>query len=148
MSDQRSNGVDQPEDLVPHRAIDTTNRRSVAVVYLGAALVAVGMILVTDVGAMWLTAVLPFLGIAVYHVVASRHIRVADMEAIQVASDAAPFEVGHGSATLGFTGLTAKPVWQVLVFESGPVPGHQSLVTVDALSGEVTGIFVEAVEPV
>ncbi len=118
------------------------------VVYLGAAITAVGMVIITDVDAIWLKAVLPLLGIALYHVVAGRRIQVADMEAIQLASDAAPFEVGHGSATLGFTGLTAKPVWQVLVFESGPVPGHQSLVTVDALSGEVTGIFAEAVEPV
>jgi hypothetical protein len=67
------------------------------------------------------------------------------MAAIAIASDAAPFPVGHGSATLGFTGLTAKPVWQVLVFESGAAPRHQALVTVDALTGEVTGTYSEAV---
>jgi len=143
-----SNGVAQPEDLGPHRVLDTSNRRFAALVYLAAGLVAVGMILVTDVGAMWLTAVLPLLGIAFYHVVAGRPMRITDMEAIQLASDAAPFEFGHASATLGFIGPTARPVWQVLVFEAGSTPGHQALVTVDALSGLVTGTYAEAVEPV
>jgi len=95
--------VAQPEDLGPHRVLDTSNRRFAALVYLAAGLVAVGMILVTDVGAMWLTAVLPLLGIAFYHVVAGRPMRITDMEAI---------------------------------------------VTVDALSGLVTGTYAEAVEPV
>ncbi len=148
MHEDPLHGLNQPEGPVPHRVIDTMNRRWAAVVYLGAALVAAGMVLVIDLGAMWLTAVVPFLGIGLYHAIAGRHIEVPDMEAIRLASDAAPFEVGHASATLGFTGLTAKPVWQVLVFESGPTPQHQAIITVDGLSGQVTGIHAEAVKPV
>ncbi len=148
MHDDPLSGETQPEGPVPHRVLDTMNRRWASVVYFGAALVAAGMILVTGVGAMWLTTVVPLLGIGFYHAISGRHIEVADMEAIRLASDAAPFEVGHASATLGFTGLTAKPVWQVLVFESGPTPDHQALITVDGLSGQVTGSYAEAVEPV
>jgi len=134
--------------LVPHRVLDTANRRAAGAVYVVGALIGAGLILATGVSLMWLTAVLPLLGIAGYQFVAGRRIRTSDMEAIQIASDAAPFDVGHASATLGFTGLTAKPVWQVLAFEAGSVPRHQALVTVDALTGEVTGSFAEAVEPV
>lgn len=133
---------------VPHRVLDTVNRRAAGAVYLIGAFIAAGLIVVSGINLMWLTTVLPLLGIACYQFVAGRRIRTSDMEAIQIASDAAPFEVGHASATLGFTGLTAKPVWQVLAFEAGSVPRHQALVTVDALTGQVTGSFTEAVEPV
>jgi hypothetical protein len=133
---------------VPHRMLDTTNRRAAGAVYLVAAVVASGVVVGSGVSLMWFTAVLPLLGIAAYQFVAGRHLEVADMEAIEIASGAVPFDVGHASATLGFKGFTAKPVWQVLVFESGPLPLHQALVTVDALTGTVTGSFVEAVEPV
>jgi hypothetical protein len=132
-------------ELVPYRALDTTNRRVAAVVYLVAAAVAVGVVLATGIGLMWLTAVLPLVGIATFQLIGGRHLRTSDMEAIDIASEAAPFDVGHGSATLGFTGLTAKPVWQVLVFESGATPLHQALITVDALTGTVTGTYSEPV---
>ena len=39
----------------------------------------------------------------------------------------------------------AKPVWQVLVFSDTPSPDRQALVTVDAISGEVTGLYEESV---
>jgi len=134
-------------DLVPYRVLDTSNRRVAAVVYLVGAVVAAGLVLQSELSLLWLTGVLPLLGIATYQFMAGRHMQIVDLEAIRIASDEAPFEVGHGSATLGFTGLSARPVWQVLVFESGPVPEHQALVTVNALTGEVTGTYAEAVEP-
>jgi hypothetical protein len=147
MKDEEASSSEGTE-LVPHRALDTANRRAAGAVYLIGALIGAGLILATGISLMWLTAVLPLLGIAGYQFVAGRRIRTSDMEAIQIASDSAPFDVGHASATLGFTGLTAKPVWQVLAFEAGSAPRHQALVTVDALTGEVTGSFAEAVEPV
>ena len=72
--------------------------------------------------------------------------QVTDMAAIQGAADEVSFSVGHGSATLGYRGLRARPVWEVLVFGDGPAPRYQALVTIDAVSGEVTGIYEQAVE--
>jgi hypothetical protein len=132
-------------DLVPYRSLDTKNRRTAAAVYLVAAAVAATVVLATGISLMWLTAVLPLVAIATYQFIAGRRLQTSDMEAIALASDAAPFDVGHGSATLGFTGITAKPVWQVLLFEAGATPHHQALVTVDALTGEVTGTYAEPV---
>jgi hypothetical protein len=117
-------------------------------VYLGTAVLAGVAVLFTHVNLMWLTAAIPLLVIAGYHFVAGRHLQVRDMEAIEIASREAPFDVGHASATLGFVGFTAKPVWQVLTFEAGGSPQHQALVTVDALTGRVTGVFSEAVPAV
>ena len=68
------------------------------------------------------------------------------MEAIRIASEEASFDVGHGSATLGYRGLLAKPIWQVLVFSDTPSPDREALVTVDAMTGEVTGHFEQPVE--
>jgi hypothetical protein len=132
-------------DLVPYRVLDTKNRRAAAAVYLVAAAAAAGAVLATGINLMWLTAVFPLVGIAVYQFIAGRHLGTSDMAAIELASDAAPFDVGHGSATLGFTGFTAKPVWQVLLFEAGAAPKHQALVTVDGLTGNITGTYAEPV---
>lgn len=132
-------------DLVPFRSLDTKNRRTAAGVYLVAAAVAAAVVVATGISLMWLTAVLPLVVIATYQFIAGRRLQTSDMEAIALASNAAPFDVGHGSATLGFTGITAKPVWQVLLFEAGAAPHHQALVTVDGLTGEVMGTFAEPV---
>jgi hypothetical protein len=148
VNDDQAGSAGPPEAPHPHRLVDTANRRVAGVVYLVAAAFAVALILVIGVDLMWLTAVVPLVAIAVYHIVAGRHLQVGDMQAIEIASAEAPFEVGHASATLGFVGLTAKPVWQVLVFEAGDIPRTQALVTVDALIGTVTGSFTEAVIPV
>jgi len=148
VSDNHVTGAGESEELHPHRLLDTANRRVAGIVYLVAAAVGAALITLTDVNLMWLTAVLPLVVIAAYHFVAGRHLQVHDIEAIEIASAEAPFDVGHASATLGFVGLTARPVWQVLVFEAGDIPRTQALVTVDALTGAVTGSFVEAVLPV
>jgi hypothetical protein len=142
-----SNDDSDPEgtELTPYRLLDTRNRRSAAIVYFVAALVAGMLVITTGVAAMWFTAVVPLIGIGIYQFIAGRPLRISDRDAIGIASDAAPFDVGHSSATLGFTGFTAKPVWEVLVFQSGSMPDHQALLTVDALTGDVTGTYVEAV---
>ncbi|GMQ93711.1 MAG: hypothetical protein BMS9Abin12_1191 [Acidimicrobiia bacterium] len=147
MSKAEAHGSDsEPREMVPYRVVDTSNRRGAGVVYLAAAGLTAILVTTTGVSLMWLTIVLPLGLLAAYQFVSGRRMKVTDAEAIEIASAAAPFDMGHASATLGFTGFTAKPVWQVLVFESGPAPEHQALVTVDALSGTVTGTYAEAVE--
>jgi hypothetical protein len=125
--------------------LDTATRRRAAIVYVVVAAFAAGLIVVSGVGAMWITAVAPLLMLAALQVAGGWRMRVKDIEAIRIASEHASFDVGHGSATLGFRGPLAKPVWQVLVFADGPAPDSQALVTVDALSGDVRGSYEEPV---
>ena len=113
--------------------------------YAAVAAIAALLVIATDVRAMWLTAVVPLLLLAALQVAGGWRMAVKDVEAIRIASDHASFDVGHGSATLGFRGPLAKPVWQVLVFAAGPAPDLQALVTVDALSGEVRESYEEPV---
>ncbi len=133
------------EPVGPFRVLDTATRRHAGMVYLIVALLAAGIVLVSGVDAMWLTAVLPIVLLASFQIAGGWKLKVTDMQAIAIASEDASFEVGHGSGTLGFRGWLAKPVWQVLVFAAGPAPDHQALITVDGLTGEILGRYEEEV---
>jgi hypothetical protein len=130
----------------PYRALDTAKRRRAGGVYLVMAAGAGALASLAGVPLMWFTAVLPLAALAIYQFIGGWKIEVADMDAIEQAGEATSFAVGHGSATLGFRGFRARPVWQVLVFGDGPSPEHQALVTIDAVSGDVTGLYEEPVD--
>ena len=143
MDDERAAAADAPR---PFRVIDTATRRRAAIVYFLMAAVAAALVVVSEVSAMWLTAVLPIVGLGILHIVAGWRMPITDMRAIEIAAEEASFDVGHGSATLGYRGWLAKPIWQVLVFSDAPSPDRQALVTFDAMSGDVTGRYEETVE--
>ena len=137
----------QPADgtVRPYRIIDTRTRRRAGVVYLSMAVLAAALVMAAGLPAMWLTAVVPIVLLAGYEFVGAWSMPITDMRAIAIASEAASFDVGHGSATLGYRGPLAKPVWQVLVFSNTPSPDRQALVTVDAMTGDVTGRYEEEI---
>jgi hypothetical protein len=147
-ANNRSNGKGpMGEPVGPYRVLDTATRRRAGYVYLVMALVVAGIVLITGVDLMWLTGVIPLVVLAGFQFLGGWRIKVTDMEAIEIASHAPSFDVGHASGSLGFRGWLAKPVWQILVFAAGPgSPTHQAVVTVDGLSGEVLGVYEEEVE--
>ena len=132
-------------DVRPFRVLDTRRRRQAAIVYGAMAALAAVLTVATGVSAMWFTAVGVLLVLAAAQVVGAWRMPITDLAAIDIAADAASFDVGHGSATLGYRGILAQPVWQVLVFADTPSPDHQALVTIDAMTGEVTGTYEETV---
>ncbi len=113
--------------------------------YLGAAAAGAAVTRAAGVSLMWLTAVAPLVALAVYQALGAWKLNVSDMDAIATASQHVSFPVGHGSATLGFRGFRARPMWQVLLFGAGSAPREQALVTIDAVSGDATGVFEEPV---
>lgn len=148
MTDSDHNGDWRPEasGVRPNTVLDTSKRRSAGGVYLVMAVGAAVLTVAAGVPAMWATAVGVLAALVAVQFVAAWQMRVTDMEAISIASGEASFPVGHGSATLGYRGWLAKPVWQVLVFANTPSPDHQALVTVDAMTADVTGIYEEAID--
>ena len=148
MSNSSSNGKGPTgEPVGPYRVLDTATRRRAGYVYLVMGVVVAFIVLATGVTLMWLTGCVPLVLLALFQFMGGWKIRVSDMEAIEVASHAPSFEVGHASGSLGFRGWLAKPVWQILVFGAGPgSPTHQAVVTVDGLSGDVLGVYEEEVE--
>jgi hypothetical protein len=129
----------------PYRILDTAKRRRAGVVYIVMAVLAGAIAISTQIQPLWVTAVVPLVVLAGYQFLGGWKMQVTDMEAIEKASDRVSFTTGHGSATLGYRGLRARPVWEVLVYGDGPAPQFQALVTIDAVSGDVTGTFEEEV---
>ena len=142
-----------PEDLDSnvvgeYHVPDTDRRRRAAIVYfVGAAAVAALIALGALPSAMWWTAVAVLVAVGAYHVIASWNLEVREGEALNVANRTVEFAVGHASASLGFAGWRARPVWNVLVFSADDPPSQRALVMVDGISGEVVDSYLEPVPP-
>ena len=140
-----------PEDLDSnvvreYHVPDTNRRRRAAVAYfVGAAAVGVLVAVGAVPSEMWWTAVGVLLAVGAYHLMASWNLEVREGEALAIANRTVDFPVGHASASLGFTGWRARPVWNVLAFSSDEPPSQRALVMVDGISGDVPDSYVEPV---
>ena len=140
-----------PDDLDanlvgPYEVPDPARRRRAGLVYFAAAaIVVIGIALGLPSGMWTITAIL--LAIGGYHLLAGHHLEVSDKVALTAANRATQFPVGHASAVLGFEGILARPVWNVLVFSADDPPSQRGLVRIDGRSGEVLETYAEAVQP-
>jgi hypothetical protein len=135
------------DEAVPHDldatqhepyTIPSTRRRLRGAVIYGLAAVLAG------VAGLWVVAAL-FTIAAGWHAVASWTINVLDPQALEAATREMEFAVGHASAVVGFDGIRARPVWNVLVFSADDPPTQRGLVRVDAVDGHVVESFTEEV---
>jgi hypothetical protein len=94
---------------------------------------------------MWWTAVGALAVVGLYHFAASWNLDVREGESLDIANRTVDFPVGHASASLGFTGWRARPVWNVLVFSADEPPSERALVMVDGVDGTVTGQYAESI---
>lgn len=155
----RRRGIHIPEDVAEAAALpddldaeavdryevpDVARRRRAGAVYLGAAAVVAGVVIATGLPAvMWATAVLPIGAIGSYHLIAGSRLAVREGAALEAANRESGFPVGHASASLGFEGWRAGPVWNVLVLSADDPPSRRALVRVDGRTGEIRGRYVE-----
>jgi hypothetical protein len=131
--------------LGPYEVPDPARRRRAGAVYfLGAAIIAAGIAVGLPTG-MWVMAAI-LVAIGVYHLAAGHHLEVKDAEALTTANRATDFPVGHASAVLGFDGIMARPVWNVLVFSADEPPSQRGLVRIDGKTGAVIETYVEEIE--
>jgi hypothetical protein len=140
-----------PEDLDanvfgPYTVPDPARRRRAAIVYFAATALTVAGVAAGLPGKMAIIAA-GFGVIGLYHVVAGHHLRITDSEALTSATRAIDFAVGHASAVLGFDGLLARPVWNVLVFSAEEPPARRGLVRIDGRTGAVVETYREDVPP-
>ncbi|MEA2003029.1 MAG: hypothetical protein U9N84_14230 [Actinomycetota bacterium] len=130
--------------LGPYEVPDPARRRRAGAVYfLGAAIIAGGIVAGLPTG-MWVMATI-LVAIGVYHLAAGHHLGVKDAAALTAANRATKFPVGHASAVLGFDGILARPVWNVLVFSADEPPSQRGLVRIDGKSGEIIETYVEEI---
>ena len=137
-----------PEDLDssilgPFTVPNLTRRRRAGAFYLGGAvLLALGIAAGLPVG-MWIVVGL-LVVIGGYHFLAAFELGIREREALSIANQHTEFPVGHASAALGFVGWRSRPVWNVLVFSADEPPTERGLVRINAVSGAVEDIYVEA----
>ena len=130
--------------LGPYEVPDPVRRRRAGLVYfVGAAVVLGGIALGLPGGMAVMAAILAAIGL--YHLVAGHRLQVREGAALTAANKAIDYPVGHASAVLGFEGLLARPVWNVLVFSDDEPPSRRGLVRVDARSGDVIETYTEDV---
>lgn len=145
-----ADAADMPDDLQsivlePYDVPNTSRRRRAGLIYVGAAVVTAGGVVMGLPAGMWLMAG-AFLLVAAYHWLGGWDLRVMDGEALEIANREADFPAGHASAALNFEGWRARPIWNVLMFSADDPPTERGLVRVDGLTGGVVGSYVEAID--
>jgi hypothetical protein len=140
-----------PEDLDSsvvgeYHVPDTNRRRRAALAYFVGAALVVGLIAARALpSTMWWTAVVVLITVGLAHLIAGWNLDVREGEALEIASRTVEFAVGHASASLGFVGWRARPVWNVLVFSADEPPSERGLVRIDGIDGTVVDHFSEPV---
>jgi hypothetical protein len=137
----------KPNAVGEYHIPDTNRRRRVGLVYLVGAVVVAALIVIGPLpNAMWWTAVVVLGVVGVYHLASGWNLAVREEAALETANREIGFPVGHASATLGFVGWRARPVWNVLVFSAEDPPVQQGLVRVDGVDGYVVDSYAEPVD--
>jgi len=140
-----------PEDLDSnvvgeYHVPNTNRRRRAAFAYFIGAVAVAGLIPLGALpSAMLWTAVAVLVVVGGYHLVAGWNLAVREGEALEIANRTVAFAVGHASASLGFTGWRARPVWNVLVFSADEPPSERGLVRIDGIDGTVVDHYSEPV---
>ena len=139
-----------PDDLDsgavgPYRFPDPRRRRWAARVYLGTAAVLAAPALSTP--DLWITVAL-LGGLAVLHWRAAWPLSLDQSAALRAAARQVTFGVGHASVAVSFTGIRARPRWQVILYSSESPPRRRALVELDGVSGNLCSeVYTEELEP-
>jgi hypothetical protein len=145
---ERAEGDVLPDDLDvtayvgPYLFPPPTRRRIPATMYLILALLCAGGWLLGDNRGLLAAAI--FLGlVSLYHYLTAWPLNIDQTEALQIASRAIGFAVGHASAQMSWRGLRSRPVWQILLYSADSPPTMRGLVELDAVDGHVIGDYAE-----
>jgi hypothetical protein len=144
-----------PEDLnardlaVPYKFPDNSRRRTPGVMYLviAAACLVVWLVRRGDRpvlvnGGLVLAAVL--LGaLGVLCLTSGWRMHLDEKQALESATAAVGFPVGHASAQLAWRGLRSRPTWRILCYSAEEPPRRRGFVLVDAVDGRTVEQLVE-----
>jgi hypothetical protein len=148
VTDDMKAGDELPEDLDvtayvgPYVFPDIRRRRIPGTLYAVLAAVSLWAGIAYDNEGFVAAAVLLF-AIAAYHFAAAWPLAVDQTQALEVASRAVGFPVGHASAQLAWRGLRSRPTWRILLYSADDPPTIRGLVELDAVDGHVLGEYTE-----
>ena len=143
-----------PEDLDavgyvgPYTFPNNNRRRTQGALYLAVAaiclliwLAAGSDAVLSNDGFLWVAVGLALFG--GYCMLAGKPTNVDETDALVIATRTVGFAVGHASASLGWRGLTSRPMWRILLYSAEEPPKTRGLVLVDAVDGTVGEHFTE-----
>lgn len=81
--------------------------------------------------------------IGLYHLAASKRLKIRETDALVIASKQVGFPIGHASAQLGFQGLLSRPTWRILLYSADNPPKKRGMVLINGSSGAVLGDYIE-----
>ncbi len=123
---------------------DPRRRRLSGLIYLAFAALLVWPALTVD--SMYLAVAAVLVGLSLWHLAAAWELGIDQTQALDRAAGAVPFVVGHASAAISFSGLRARPRWQVIVYSPEEPPIRRGLVEIDAVTGAQVGdVYLEDV---
>ena len=144
-----------PEDLDarslagPYAFPDNSRRRTPGVMYLAVAAVCLAVWLVrrndaptlVNNGFVLAAALLGALGLLC--LTSGWRMRLDEKQALESATAAVGFPVGHASAQLAWRGLRSRPTWRILCYSAEEPPRRRGFVLVDAVDGRTVERLVE-----
>jgi hypothetical protein len=144
-----------PEDLDargmvgPYTFPDNSRRRTPGALYLALAAVCLVLwlvrrsdqpVLVND-GYVLAAALLGALGVFCF--TSGWKMRLDEKQALESATAAVGFPVGHASAQLAWRGLRSRPTWRILCYSAEEPPRRRGFVLIDAVDGRTVEHLVE-----
>jgi hypothetical protein len=129
--------------LEPFRFPSPERRRTAGWIFLVAALI---VALTVDGG--WVPAI-GMLVLAGWQFASAWPLNLDERDALEEASQAVAFPVGHASAAVTFKGLRSRPRWAVILYSAHEPPDERALVVVDAVAGGIVEeVYVESIPEV
>jgi hypothetical protein len=147
--DQLPADLDVTGFVGPYQFPDNSRRRIPAVLYLAiAALCATVWFAGRDgesalVNDGFLYAAVLLGAFALYGLSASWRMKVNERDALERATRAVGFAVGHASAQQVWRGLRSRPTWRVFCYSAQEPPHQRGLVLIDAVDGRILECLVE-----
>ena len=144
-----------PEDLDarslagPYDFPDNSRRRTPGVMYMVVAAVCAAVWLarrgdsptLVNNGFVLAAALLGALGLLC--LTSGWRMRLDEKQALESATAAVGFPVGHASAQLAWRGLRSRPTWRILCYSAEEPPRRRGFVLVDAVDGRTVERLVE-----
>lgn len=82
--------------------------------------------------------------VGLYSLLSGWRMSVDEKDALERATRAVGFAVGHASAQQVWRGLRSRPTWRMFCYSSEDPPARRGLVLIDAVDGRVIECLVEA----
>lgn len=147
--DQLPDDLNAVDFVGAYRFPDNSRRRIPGGMYMALAVVCVVVYLVVgDESALvndgYLLAAVILGVVGVYSLTSGWRMTVDEKDALERATRAVGFAVGHASAQQVWRGVRSRPTWRMFCYSAEDPPVRRGLVLIDAIDGRVVECLVEA----